>query len=110
MKWFVPFTCENHGFRFSGFIVTSHWFDQAEIVERSLFNLFAESTDEITSSSNNESSANRKQSDEILVAISLIYIRNKRGPSTDPCGTSTLTFLFPFRTSSFDYNTLLPSS
>jgi hypothetical protein len=69
MKWFIPFTCENHGFRFSWFIVTSHWFDQAEIVERWWFNLLAQSTGEITSFSNNESSANRKQSDEILVAI-----------------------------------------
>ena len=68
-----------------------------------------ESTGEIASSINNESTANRKQSDldEILVAISLIYIRNKRGPST-PWNPSFN--IFPFRTSSFDYNTLLPSS
>ena len=41
------------------------------------------------------SSAKILHIDIILSGISFIQIRNKRGPSTDPCGTQELIFLHP---------------
>jgi hypothetical protein len=51
---------------------------------RSPLSLFDVSTGVITSSIKRESSANKKHVEEILVGKSLIYIKNNKGPRTDP--------------------------
>ena len=76
----------------SGLNYIFHWWAQwLKSVLNSVTDLFMSETFE----KRDVSSAKILHIDIILSGISFIQIRNKRGPSTDPCGTQELIFLHP---------------
>ena len=71
-----------------GLKVTSHWWAQLLMRWRSLFRVTWASSRSLLVTKRQVSSANiRIWEDWIIVDRSLMYIKNKRGPNTDPWGT-----------------------
>ena len=76
---------------FPRLIVNSHLLHQLLMHARALIKVAVQVHGSVLSSLKiDESSANRKISDSMSATRSLIYIKRKSGPSTDPCGTPDL--------------------
>ena len=75
---------------FQALNLTFHLFAQGEIFSKSLFRIPAVSVGSLPKASREQSSANIKISLSSPTTISLIKIKNYKGPNLEPCGTPAL--------------------
>ena len=79
-----------------------HWYAQFLIISRSEFKVFWELFESMIFEKSEVSSAKILHIDIIPSGKSFIYIKDKRGPNTDPWGTPVFIFLqsefWPFKT------------